>query len=228
MEKAIGSYWTQTFGIGSPQETACLEDIIGLLHEAFLRRGEAQSPQSIEARIAKCLERCKPEHLAYTERAFLQYQLFRPGDQTKVASLPSDDEMMERLRRRVAEFANRPDVYTMPGKSIGFDMVQCLLRQREYGVLQWMFRRKGSSMIPILVGEEIPQVARLLAEHGFAQLLETLLDSAYYGPKIFDTCSHAHYQPRYGCSGLTGARTRLPGGRWKHCEERISGMGEAS
>ncbi|KAK7923748.1 ankyrin repeat-containing protein [Apiospora marii] len=132
-------------------------------------------------------------------------------------SFPSDEGVMESLQRRVSEAADREKkYYTRPGSPIGFDVFEHLLLKREYHVIQWLFRQGGPSL-PILTEAAIPEFARLLAQHGFAHLLETMLDSEYYGPMILDACSHAHHDPRYGYGWvsadpilLVAARRELP------------------
>ncbi|KAK8036417.1 hypothetical protein PG991_001554 [Apiospora marii] len=218
LELAIGSYWTQSFRIESPQETTRIEEIIGMLHDACARRGEAEGRKSAAARWADCILHCKSKELAYTEQAFLQQQPLGTGTDDKEAppSFPSDQDVMECLQRRVSEVADREKKYTSPGSLIGFDVFERLLLKREYHVIQWLFRQ-GGPLLPILTEAAIPKFARLLAQHGFAHLLQTMLDSEFYGPMILDACSHAHHDPRYGYGWvladpilLVAARRELP------------------
>ncbi|KAK8087735.1 ankyrin repeat-containing domain protein [Apiospora hydei] len=214
LEETFESHWKRALSIRSAQDVTRLEDIIALLYDALLKRGEADGSRSVEAQMAICLERCKSKRFAYTERVFRHQLFIGTGNKGQPSSMPSDNELSESLRRRVAEFANEQRG-CVPGSHIGFDVVEYLLRRREHDILQRMFQQ-GGPPFPVLAEEEVGRVARLLAQHGFAQLLATLLESDYYGPKVTKSCSHAQHEGRRGVGGsadpilVVAARRELP------------------
>ncbi|KAK8140015.1 ankyrin repeat-containing domain protein [Apiospora sp. TS-2023a] len=216
LERAIGTFWTQNYSVESPQETTRVEEIIGMLHDACAMRGAVEGGHGPVEQCPFCFQHCKPKNPAYMACKFLLQQSPGTDDKKIRPPFPSDEEVMERLHRRVSEVVDRVKVYTKTGNPIGLDVFEHLLLKQEYHVIQWLLRQGGPSL-PILEETNIPKFARQLAQHGFAQLLETMLDSPFYGPKIFETCSHAQHEPEFGRAGdsadpilLVAARRELP------------------
>ncbi|KAK8083985.1 ankyrin repeat-containing domain protein [Apiospora saccharicola] len=194
--------------IESPQETTRVEEIIGVLHDTCaMRRAVEGGHGPVEERCPFCFQHCKPKNPAYTACESLLQQSPSTDDKKIRPPFPSDDEVMERLDRRVSEVVDRVKEYTKPGNPIGLKVFEHLLLKQEYHAIQWLLRQGGPSL-PILEETNIPK---------FAQLLETMLDSPFYGPKIFETCSHAQQEPEFGRAGdsadpilLVAARRELP------------------
>lgn len=69
---------------------------------------------------------------------------------------------------------------------VSLAVVEYLLRQREIQFLDRLFRHDDHS--PPLSKDDVGDIARLLAQHGFASLLETLIHSRY-GSQIPDDIS---------------------------------------
>lgn len=57
------------------------------------------------------------------------------------------------------------------------NLLEMLLRRGQYGVLEHILRDDGSSL-PLL-DSDVYDIVRLLAKHGFAKLLDTLIDSRH-------------------------------------------------
>ncbi|KAK8061578.1 ankyrin 2-3/unc44 [Apiospora phragmitis] len=186
--------WTTNFHI-----------VTDILLDSLRKRGI--SNQFLRGRIGRCIECCNSKSLGYSEDVFRNLQHRVGPSQTQVT--PTDEEVVECLRCCQGELMEAHFISPFHQKQdhIGVAVAEYLLRQRKYGVLERVLGNDG----PFYRLDEIEfgSVARLLAQHGFARLLEILIGSEY-GSKIASIDSGETSSTSADPIFLVAARRELP------------------
>lgn len=162
------------FRICSVQHTTRLGEILQCVTKALLNRRVGN--EAMHNHINKCLRHCELHNLNYTKSCLLDLQ--ENLDTNRASSLHSDSFVLGCIQRAQADLLrqhgprnDQPDGYVCSS------LVNVLLRRREYNVLERIIRHNGP--FPPLSERDVCDIARLLAKHGFANLLEVLIDSKY-------------------------------------------------
>ncbi|KAK8004677.1 hypothetical protein PG990_010714 [Apiospora arundinis] len=189
MEATFGPDPNAKFRIQSIQDTARLQNVSNIMSEYLQRRGACEKSTG------------NLEDDAYVPGLLTSQKLSVDEAKGRIHSYERE------LREARVIGLDRLCQYD------GFTLVQYLLRSREYDVLEILFQGTGE-ISPILTNIEVGKVARLLAQHGFANLLETLMNSDRYGSQVISTCATAQHNPSLDISAdpilVVAAQRELP------------------
>ncbi|KAK6069961.1 hypothetical protein SCUP234_10376 [Seiridium cupressi] len=172
------------FGIRSAQDTTGLHDVLPLLLGSLLKRGE--NAPDLKLRIEEDIRLCESKSMTYTVKSF-RHLLSHGAFSSSSTALPGRNSAMELIQRCQDDLREAyGSLSDQRWDYLSLTVVEYLLRQREIQLLDRIFRH--DDQLPPLGEEDVGNIARLLARHGFASLLETLINSRY-GSKIADDIS---------------------------------------
>ncbi|KAF3018866.1 hypothetical protein E8E14_008009 [Neopestalotiopsis sp. 37M] len=172
------------FGIRSVQDTAGLHDVLPLLLGSLLKRGE--NVPDLKHRIEEGIRLSESKRMTYTAKSF-RHLLSHGAFNGSSTAPPEENSAMELIQRCQDDLQEAYGSLSHQRRDyVSLTVVEYLLRQRETQLLHRIFRYDDH--LPPLREEDVGNIARLLARHGFASLMETLISSRY-GPKIADDIS---------------------------------------
>lgn len=159
-----GEYYS---GLHSDKASTRLGEILDMLLAAY---PPSEDNSEIEKVISRCLEICSTKTLTYSHRCF--QRLKEKVNLTAGISQRWNSEEQQRKDDEIRAISNRytPSEF-ISQEDIDFRTVQHLLALREYDTVEFLLRRGTCS--PRAVG----LIVRLLAEHGFVELLEKIMSS---------------------------------------------------
>jgi len=147
-----------------------------MLLESAMKR--EKGIKSMSATLGRCIQRCESNGHAYTLRCFthLEANLAAANNPESISQQISIDDESKSLQQQDQDLlravSNR---FSSEQDYVDMDVVERLLRMREYGVIERLLRRGSCSTS--IKAIETGKMLRLLANHGFAHLLETILSS---------------------------------------------------
>lgn len=164
-------------GMHTDQASTRLEEILDMLYEAHRKsEGDLERTKRI---VRRCLDQCDNRSLSYTHRCF--QQLKKKLDPSTSGSQHGDKEQQQEadmIRSIAKQYGSKEPEKNYPKMQdeIDFRTTQHLLAMREYSAVELLLCRGRCST------RAMSSIVRLLADHGFARLIEKILGSDHPPP----------------------------------------------